>query len=104
MYCQQNHFNIKEELFLLLKLVLFTSYDENHVHAISTQELFALQFYSLLWLAVLNKNKYSISFLNNKINGIQESSHHALSVWPWAVVFSLLLQQRTSFIGINPQV
>lgn len=48
MYCQQNHFNIKEELFLLLKLVLFTSYDENHVHAISTHELFALHFYSLL--------------------------------------------------------
>lgn len=78
MYCQQNHLNIKEELFLLLKF-LFTSYDENHVHAIATHELFALHFYSLLCLAVFNKNKYSISFLNNKINGIQASLHHALS-------------------------
>lgn len=47
MYCQQNHFNIKEELFLLLKLVLFTSYDKNHVHAISTHELFAFLFTAL---------------------------------------------------------
>lgn len=45
MYCQQNYFNIKEELFLLLTLILFTSSNENYVHAILNHELFALLFF-----------------------------------------------------------
>lgn len=35
---------MKEELFVLLKVILFTSTDENRVLVISNYELFALHF------------------------------------------------------------